>query len=78
MAVEIRAPTVGVIAEVLVAEGDAVRAGQEIILLESMKIHVPLHAPCDGVVQGIRAERGDSIREGQVLVVLEKAAIGGE
>ncbi len=72
MAVEVRAPTVGVIAEVLVVVGEAVRAGQELALLESMKIHVPLHAPCDGVVQEIRAQRGDTLREGQVLVVLEK------
>jgi acetyl-CoA carboxylase biotin carboxyl carrier protein len=54
-----------------VAVGDAVSEGDELIILESMKMEIPVEAPVDGRVAEIRVSEGDSIEEGAVLVVLD-------
>jgi acetyl-CoA carboxylase biotin carboxyl carrier protein len=50
--------------------GDAVVSGDVLIILESMKMEMPIEAPEDGVVKEIRCKETDSVSEGQVLVVL--------
>ena len=42
-----------------------------LLIIESMKMEIPLEAPCDGTVSAIRVEEGQSIEEGDVLVVIE-------
>ena len=68
---EIRSPMVGTVLEVLVAVGGQVSLGDEIILLESMKMEIPVAAECAGRIAEIRVSAGDSVQEGDLLVVLD-------
>ncbi|MBN2254895.1 MAG: biotin/lipoyl-binding protein [Deltaproteobacteria bacterium] len=71
MAVDVVAPMPGTIAEILVEVGDEVKADEEIIILEAMKMENPIVAPSDGVVKEIKVEEEDKVDTNQVLVVLE-------
>lgn len=57
-----------VVSEVLVAPGERVSAGQKLILLESMKMILPIQAPRDGVVSAIHCEAGDAVQPGVQLI----------
>jgi biotin carboxyl carrier protein len=59
-----------VVSEVLVAPGDSVSAGQKLILLESMKMILPIQAPRDAVVEAINCAPGDAVQPGVQLVTL--------
>lgn len=53
--------------------GSRVRAGEVMMILESMKMEIPLTAPCDGVIQHISVQPGSAVRAGQrVAVILEE------
>ncbi len=64
-------PMSGSIAQVLVANGDKVVAGQEVIVLEAMKMETPINAPTDGVISGLSVTKGTTVEEGQPLFKLE-------
>ncbi len=51
--------------------GDAVEIGDPVVILESMKMEMPLEAPSAGKVKEIRCTEGQAVSEGDVLVVLE-------
>lgn len=57
-----------VVTDVLVAIGDEVSAGQKLILLESMKMVIPIQAPADGTVTAIHCAAGESVQPGVALV----------
>ncbi|MED5609595.1 urea carboxylase [Pseudomonas sp. JH-2] len=59
--------------QVQVAEGASVKAGDTLVILESMKMEIPLTAPRDGVVREVRVQPGSPVRAGQRVVVLEEA-----
>ena len=71
MAIEVVANMPGTIAEVLVGVGDQVKADEELIILEAMKMENPIVAPADGTVQEIKVEEEDKVDTNQVLLVLE-------
>jgi len=71
-----RSPVHGAVIGIQVQAGDAVHAGQTLLLLESMKMEVPLPAGCSGVVHAIATAVGDIVVEGQVLVQIEPIAVG--
>lgn len=52
--------------------GDTVTKGQSLVILESMKMEIPLLAPCNGVVREVRAAPGSAVRAGQCVVVIEQ------
>ena len=58
--------------QVQVSEGDHVKAGDVLVILESMKMEIPLLAPRDGVVREVRVQPGSPVRAGQRVVVLEE------
>ncbi len=60
----------GTVFRVLVKPGDAVNAGDEVIILESMKMEIPVVAEESGTVQEVRVAEGDFVQEGDVVVVL--------
>ncbi|MEO8085025.1 MAG: biotin/lipoyl-containing protein [Ardenticatenales bacterium] len=60
-----------VVLDVLVAAGDAVAAGQKLILLESMKMVVAIQAPHAGVVTAVHCAKGDAVQPGVALLALE-------
>ncbi|MEN8161679.1 MAG: acetyl-CoA carboxylase biotin carboxyl carrier protein subunit [Myxococcota bacterium] len=51
--------------------GDAVAAEDVILILESMKMEIPVEAPCAGRVTEIRVSEGENVEEGAVLAVIE-------
>jgi acetyl-CoA carboxylase biotin carboxyl carrier protein len=59
--------------EVLVSAGDAVEAEQELIILESMKMEVPVTSESAGTVQEVLVEQSASVSEGDVLLRIEVA-----
>ncbi len=69
------APMQGQLVEFSVAEGDQVRAGQEIAMVEAMKMQHVITAPLDGIVQALAAEPGTLVAEGQPLVFIEPAEL---
>lgn len=61
----------GTLINLLVQVGDDVNAGQDVVVLESMKMEVPLQAEDGGKVVEIKANIGDFVNEGDVILVLE-------
>lgn len=70
MADVLRAEMVGNVLDVLVAPGLAVVAGEPVVLLESMKMEIPVSSEVGGVVTDVPVAVGDVVQEGDVLVVL--------
>jgi acetyl-CoA carboxylase biotin carboxyl carrier protein len=70
MAEEIRAHITGVVFQVTVKAGDEVAAGDPVIVLESMKMEIPVEAPRGGVVKEIRVTEGQTVQEGETVAVL--------
>lgn len=68
--VTIRAPMPGLIAAVQCAEGDAVEAGQTLVILESMKMQNELKAPRAGTVQRVSVASGQTVEQRKVLITL--------
>jgi acetyl-CoA carboxylase biotin carboxyl carrier protein len=68
---EVKGSMTGVIADILVNKDDKVENGQDVIILESMKMHIPIQADCDGVVKEIKVKAGDVIKPGQALLILD-------
>ncbi|MGI8926412.1 MAG: biotin/lipoyl-containing protein [Tepidiformaceae bacterium] len=68
--VEVPAPMAGSIKEVLVAVGETVQAGQEVIIIESMKMEIPIESPAAASVAEILVAAPQPIAEGQVLLRL--------
>lgn len=68
---KIEASMAGTIWKILVEAGDEVTAGQTVIILESMKMEIPLEAVVDGKVSSIHAAEGDFVNDGDVLLELE-------
>ena len=67
----IEAHITGTVWKVEVKVGDTVEEGDTVVILESMKMEMPVEAEDDGKVAEIRCEEGQSVSEGDVLVVLE-------
>ena len=68
---EIEAHITGTVWKIEVAVGDDVSDGDTVVILESMKMEMPVEAEDDGEVTAVRCEEGQSVSEGDVLVVLE-------
>ena len=68
---EISAPMGGKIIDVKVKEGDTVNEGDEVIILEAMKMELPVVANESGTVKEVKCNKGDAVEAEAVLVVLE-------
>lgn len=71
--VSIKSPMPGLIIAVPVEEGQVVSKGDQIIILESMKMENELRSPRDGVVKRLRAKPGDSVEKNQLLATIGEA-----
>jgi len=69
--VDIPAHITGTVWKIEVSPGDKVDEGDTVVILESMKMEMPVEAEDPGTVKEIRCEEGQSVQEGDVLVVLE-------
>lgn len=68
---EIVASMAGNVWKVLVAEGEEVKAGQDVVILESMKMEIPIAAEEDGIVTRVHIQEGDFVNDADVLVELD-------
>lgn len=66
----VKAPLPGVIIDITVKVGDAVKRGQKVATLEAMKMENAINAECDGTITEIKVKVGDSILEGTDIVVI--------
>jgi len=69
----IKAPLPGLILKVLVKQGDTVKSGQTVCIMEAMKMQNSIAATSDGVVASIAVTEGASVLEGQELVTINPA-----
>ncbi|TWT28093.1 biotin/lipoyl-containing protein [Planomicrobium sp. CPCC 101110] len=67
---ELKASMAGTVLNVLVAEGDAVTAGQAVVTIESMKMEIPIEAESGGKVEKIHVEAGSFVNEEDILLTL--------
>lgn len=70
MPTQVEAQITGNVWKVEKAVGDAVEEGETLIILESMKMEIPVEAPCGGTLAEIRVVEGQSVEEGAVLAVI--------
>jgi acetyl-CoA carboxylase biotin carboxyl carrier protein len=71
VAEEIRAEMVANVWKVVKATGDEVTEGDTLVILESMKMEIPVVAEVDGVVREIAVNEGDVVQEGDLIAVVE-------
>jgi acetyl-CoA carboxylase biotin carboxyl carrier protein len=67
----VEAHITGTVWKVEVSVGDQVDEGDTVVIVESMKMEMPVEAEDPGTVTEIRCEEGQSVQEGDILVVLE-------
>ena len=70
--VSLSATIPAVVADILVSVGDQVQDGDKLILLESMKMVIPIQAPYSGTVTAINCKKGESVQTGTPLIELDE------
>ena len=70
---EARAEMVANVWKVVAAEGDHVDDGDTLVILESMKMEIPVEAPVSGTITEIRVKPEDQVNEGDVIAVIDDA-----
>jgi acetyl-CoA carboxylase biotin carboxyl carrier protein len=65
------APMAGTISRVLVRDGDVVRAGQDVVIMESMKMEIAVQAEVSGRVKAVKVNDGAFVDEESILLELE-------
>lgn len=68
---EIKANMAGNVWKILVSAGDQVEEEQEVVILESMKMEIPIEAEEGGTVNEVKVNEGDFVNEGDVIMTLE-------
>jgi biotin carboxyl carrier protein len=71
MAEEIKAEMVANVWKVVASAGDEVSEGDTLVILESMKMEIPVIVEADGVVSKIAVNEGDVVQEGDLIAVIE-------
>jgi len=68
---EVKATMAGSVWKIVVQEGDEVTSDQDIVILESMKMEIPIATETDGVVKEIKVSEGDFVNEGDIIAMIE-------
>ncbi|MGD2127118.1 MAG: acetyl-CoA carboxylase biotin carboxyl carrier protein subunit [Desulfobacteraceae bacterium] len=68
---EITAPMGGKVIDVKVSVGDTVNENDEVLILEAMKMELPVVATASGTVKEVKCNKGDAVEADAVLIVLE-------
>jgi acetyl-CoA carboxylase biotin carboxyl carrier protein len=67
---EITSSMAGTILNIIVVNGEQVAIGQEVLILESMKMEIPIESNAQGMVSEIKVAIGDFVNEGDVLLII--------
>lgn len=67
---KIGAPLPGTITDIKVKEGDTVKSGDTVIILEAMKMQNNIEADCDGTITSVLVSKGDTVMEGDALITI--------
>lgn len=70
--IRVRSEVAGVVARVVVAVGGHVAEGDEVIVLEAMKMELPVLAPAAGTLSAILVAEGETVSEGQAIAMLAR------
>lgn len=68
---EVKASMAGSVWKLVAAEGDQVNDGDDVAILESMKMEIPIPSETSGTVKEIKVSEGDFVNEGDVIAVIE-------
>jgi len=71
MATNVEAEMVANVWKVLVESGATVAAGDTLVILESMKMEIPVEAPVAGTVSAVNVQEGGVVQEGDIIAVIE-------
>jgi biotin carboxyl carrier protein len=72
MTQKILAPLDGKVFQLKIKAGDQVEDGEEILVIEAMKMETPIFTPCDGTVREVRVKEGDNVLENDVLAIIDE------
>ena len=70
---DVLAHITGTVWKIEVQPGKKVAEGDVLVILESMKMEMPVEAPCGGTVTEIKVKEGEAVDEGRVVVVIDEA-----
>jgi acetyl-CoA carboxylase biotin carboxyl carrier protein len=71
MPVEVEAQIAGNVWKIEKAVGDPVDEEEVILIIESMKMEIPVEAPCEGTLRELRVAEGEAIEEGTIVAVID-------
>ncbi|HXU71666.1 MAG TPA: biotin/lipoyl-binding carrier protein [Polyangia bacterium] len=72
MATDVKAHITGTVWKIEAQPGAKVNEGDTVIILESMKMEMPVEAPCAGTVKEVKIKEGEAVDEGKVLAVIDE------
>ncbi len=72
MATEVKAHITGTVWKIEKKAGDTVSEGETIIILESMKMEMPIEAPSAGTIAEIKVKENEAVNEGQVVALINE------
>jgi acetyl-CoA carboxylase biotin carboxyl carrier protein len=70
MSTNVQAHITGTIWKIEVKPGDSVEEGQTLVIIESMKMEMPIESPCQGTVESIAVAEGQPVEEGAILLTI--------
>lgn len=68
---QLKANMAGNVWKIVVNEGDSVSAGEDVVILESMKMEIPIASETSGTIKEIKVNEGDFVNEGDVIAEIE-------
>ena len=72
MATDVKAHITGTVWKIEKKAGEPVSEGDTIIILESMKMEMPVEAPCGGTVREVKIKEGEPVDEGKTLAIIDE------
>ncbi len=72
MATEVKAHITGTVWKIEAAVGVQVSEGETVIILESMKMEMPVEAPVSGTIKEVKIKEGEAVDEGKVLAIIDE------
>lgn len=68
---EVKASMAGSVWKITVSQGEKVEEGKDVVILESMKMEIPIAAEASGTVKELKVSEGDFVNEGDVIAIIE-------